>query len=350
LHSLRFCRKNVARARRAIEVPSTPVSVRPFRASFLAAKSNLRMHFQTTRGPLLKKVLDVVGPILIDGNMIFSPRGITIEGFSRNTKVTLSIPFSGADSFETKNPEETVGIDFNKLLVWLKSVVAGDLISLSTGDQYPENVICYKHWNSTRSSEINFPALKLPSPQFKDDTPSFLCMGRVDSKVLESTLKRHSVMNKHCAFRTKQHALVVISDSEPGATYGCTTMQMGALPAQFLGYRNHARDVPLDTRFSIKALLKATKAHLLSSTVVICVNRHDFVQLVYSIDELGLLSFRISPEKELAEVQRANAPGPPPEPAPGPVSSSFKRKTKRRRKQSALDSDQAHPHRMSDVL
>ena len=59
----------------------------------VVSKTKSMLKYQTTQGERIRKVMDVVAPILMDGNIVFDKaKGFTIAGLTENLFVKLTLP------------------------------------------------------------------------------------------------------------------------------------------------------------------------------------------------------------------------------------------------------------------
>jgi hypothetical protein len=268
------------------------------------------LKYQTTLGERLRKVLEVISPILVDGNLTFSKDGLRIRGMTNNVMVNLHLPPSGAESIENWGEDISIGLDFKSLCGWMKAVTKGDIISFSVTKEVLESsnpTLVYKHWNDRKNHEVLLPILdieefKAPVQDTKYD--SVLAMPSLE---LDNYLKLHGLRGDRVRLQT-------IDDSQSlanGMLY-LVMHSIGSTPAETTQacrrpsyipkeYKVGHRACPKQETFNIKTLRSISKAYVVSDTVNVFVGMDKPLMLSYRLGQMGSVEFRVTPMPEEEE-------------------------------------------------
>lgn len=307
------------------------------------------LKYQTTLGERIRRILEVISPILVDGNLTFDKHGLSIQGMTDKVFVKLNLPQSGAESYQSWEEKTSIGLDFKCLSGWLKAVNKGDIISFEVSKEELEGTsptLTYKHWNDKMNHEVRLPILDIEDFKAEDKETEYDSILTLSSNELEDFVKRHGVGATHLRFRsfhnpptasgTIRTFLVLHSF---GLTPGETTKP--CFIPNFTGkYSN--RNVPCakDDIYSIKTLKTITKAYTVSDSVNIHLSKNPHILLRYQLGQLGALEFRVVPEAAPEEAKTK-----PAKPAKRKAASPT-----RKRKKAKVAKKEKKPSKLHDFL
>lgn len=279
------------------------------------------MHYQTTRGTLFRKSVEVIQPILYDGRLIFTRAAIHIEGVTKTTSVSYVMPHTTAEVCSlTGNVALSHTVDITVLLNWLKLVNPGDIISFTSA----ENTLTFEHWNSTRRTKLVLSSPSSASPPVESTQREFASSVTVPSKYLEESVKRHSFMSPRIFISTvsdkPRDGVLLRLESGKGRCAHTVTSEYFATGTTTSVY---ARGLGV----TVKGLLKVARAHNLAPNVVISQNPRDYIEFKYQT-RAGVLVFRLLQTEDAKDAP----PTPSKEMMPPPPRPPIKRRPKKKRK------------------
>ena len=268
------------------------------------------LKYQTTLGERIRKILEVISPILVDGNLTFDKTGLSIQGMTNQIYVKLKLPPSGAESFQSWEDRTSIGLDFKCLSGWMKAVSKGDIISFEVSKKELEAkkkpTLTYKHWNDRMNHEVRLPILDIEEFKTEEKDFQYDSIITMSSSEFEDFIKRHGVGATDIRFQTvkssthsaiAQTFLVLHSF---GMTPGETTKP--CFTPNFTGkYKNLNLACDKEERFSIKTLKTVAKAYTVSESVNIHLSKKEHLLLSYQLGQLGSLEFRLVPKKNTEE-------------------------------------------------
>ena len=260
----------------------------------------MALRYQTTRGPLLRSVLNIIAPILCDANLTFDKTGITLDGFTPEVDVRLELPPSGSESIETWGEPVTLGLDLKNLAHWLRSVQAGNIIVFEITKAEllkPKPLMLYKQWNDYKQSEAKIPVLDIKQgapfrrPTMYDAIVSFPAID------LDESLKQHGPSGDAVRFQVIDKPTGLLRIESQGLQVGASMT-----PCSFVEHpRSKKLAVAKPDLFAIKLLKMVSRAHTLNKNqqaVMSVSTTEKALVLTYNFSSGGLLEFRINPQDE----------------------------------------------------
>jgi hypothetical protein len=294
------------------------------------SKAVHNLKYQTTLGERIRRILEVISPILVDGNITFSSSGLSIHGMTNGIYLKLQLPSSGAESFQCWDETVSIGLDFKCLAGWLKAVSKGDIISFEVSKKTLETnktpTLTYKHWNDRMNHEVRLPILDIEEfKEGKEEKLEYDTVITMPSVQLENFLKRHSVgatdirFQSICQSAEKGRDRVFLVLHSFGVTPGETTMP--CFKPNFIGeYKDLNVSCLKEDKFSIKTLKAVTKAYTISDSVNVFLSKDRPLRLTYQLGQLGSLEFLVLPTKKKDEhagnKDTLKRPAPPPSKLP----------------------------------
>jgi len=303
------------------------------------------LKYQTTLGDRLRKIIDVLSPILVDGNLTFDKTGLTINGQTDSLAVKLELPTNGAEFFQCWSDKAvSIGLDFRTLSGWLKAVNKGDIISFEVTKEVLDGatpMLTYKHWNDTMNHEVRLPILDIDECKFQHKAEKvFDSILSLDSGVFDEFVKRHGVggdkIRIHSEHNDSGWYLVLHSY---GTTPGETT-KFCYEPNFTMNYNSRHKACDKKAVFKIKTMRGVCKAYTIGGSVNIHLNPDGPIVLVYPLGQMGSLEFRVRPEPP-AETPSVELPIK--KKRPKPVLSPKKKRKKRRKTVQSFTLDPAEP-------
>ena len=163
------------------------------------------LKYQTTQGERIRKVFDVVAPILMDGNIVFDKaKGFTISGLTENLFVKLTMPPTGSESLQCWGPNVTLGVDFRLLAAWLRGVSKGDIISFEAKKKIlngSKPTLDFLRWNDVMNDAVKLPVLDIDPIKMEPMEVDYDAVVTVPAAHLDSVLKSHAVGAKEASIR-----------------------------------------------------------------------------------------------------------------------------------------------------
>jgi|GEM_PF-4558208 len=271
------------------------------------------LHWQTTGGEKFRKIMEVISPIMVDGNITFDKSGVYIEGATSGIHVKLCLPSSGAEAFKSWTDRVSVGLDFKCLAGWLRSVTKGDIISFTLLKKDYESahpVLIYKHWGGEGGGnhEVRFPILDIEESSPIEFPIQYRSIVTLSSVKFDEYIRRHGGGAKNVRFQSnhagEQKFFILHSF---GNTPGETTKPC-FVPNSTGPYKHENKACQKQESFSIKRLKTVAKAHSVSSSVNIHLNEGGALMLSYQLGQLGSLEFRVDPSEEKSPVEKTADP------------------------------------------
>lgn len=259
-------------------------------------------NYQTTVGDRLRKAMEVLAPVLVDGNLTFHKGGLSIEGITKTVHVRLDLPPTASMSFQDWGTDRiSVGLDFKALCGWLKAVVPGDIISFEISKKQLEGdkpILLYRHWNDFMNHEVYMPVLDIEETRTEKKDKPYDTILSLPSVHFDEFLKRHNVG------ATLIQLSSIVKDSETpklvvasfGTTPGLTTRACNRASVIGSYESKHVSCVNRD-KFEIKTLRSVSRAYSVSDSVNLHLRSNSPLLLTYQLGQSGSLEFRVLPHK-----------------------------------------------------
>lgn len=265
-----------------------------------------KLFYQTTIGYTWRKIFEVIGPILLDGNINFNQKtGVRIDGVTPKIGVRCQLDPSPMVSFTSWKEigDISIGIDFQDLTKWLKTVNMGDIITFSTdriGLESASPWLNFKHTNYRVIHEIKLPVLAIPQFTLENYENRHGCSVTLSAKRFDELVKSHGAGLPTLRFgvtacvrpngRRKSYLHIRSEGRSPGQTiYPCGACGEGTAVGEVTC-----------NRYDVKSLKNIIKCVALTTEVTIYIDGRPNTPLglVYDIDEVGTIEFRLKAEEE----------------------------------------------------
>ncbi len=283
------------------------------------------VHFLTNQAVKWRSFLEILSPILVDGNLDFDENGFTIHGISISqiwVRAELRSEYMDEYYFDVNTVPVVplpCGISFERMYKKYKGVKQDDIATLRISKSlWPAHIITeYISCNSrTRGilqlQNVERTFLSLPDTEYDQiiDIPS---------AVLQSVLRTHADEGDHCQFlsiqeqasdKNKNNAIVIIrtaNDWDPsgGMITGIGGQMNVACDSTGKPLFRSKKDAKLSDKldfYRIKSLSMIAKCASLCPIVTLCLKAGDPLILRYEVGDMGTVTFAVAAHVDPSEV------------------------------------------------
>jgi proliferating cell nuclear antigen PCNA len=263
------------------------------------------MHFRTDQGVKIQKLFETLAPLLVDGNIVFSQKGIELKSLANNLYASFELKAENLDEYSCKDRFQC-GVNFPILFKYFKTVTQNDAVALQLtreGFDSKKPVMFVHIITSTMTYSYRYSLLAIDEVGFEVPEQRFDTVVRISSVAFLRALRSCEqvgdavqIMSKATNAGSKSRVAVYIvcegMQSDLQVTISPTDEEPTTGDAQDVFNTSDKRE-----RYYLKLLNYIAKATSLSNTVQLFLAPAYALLIRYRVGKLGHVTFGVPPKK-----------------------------------------------------